>query len=384
MRRGPVVEWRRPVGGGYGGISVARGRAFVMDRQTKPAERERIVALDAACGNVLWVHEYPVRYGNLDYGNGPRATPTVLDGRVYTLGAVGHLCCLDAETGRLLWSKDLVGKFGAQAPTWGLAASPIVFEDLLIVHAGLPRGSLTAFDRQSGDERWRALDDPAGYATPILIQRPWGTQLIAWTPLHVTALDPRTGKLDWEIPYAVNFGVSIAMPVLHENTIVVSGYWEGTKAIRLGPDRSDAELLWEENRNLRGLMSQPLARAGFGYLLDKQHGLTCFEIETGKKRWDDDHQATPRARSPQATFVWLLEQDDRALTLNADGELLLVRMTPKAFEELARFKLIPPTEKSLIWAYPAYAGQHVYARSDEEIVCARLPVERTVNPRAAP
>ncbi len=107
-----------------------------MDRQQQPSEVERILAFDAATGRPLWKHEYPVTYGNLDYGNGPRAAPTIHDGRVYTLGAVGHVTCLDVTSGKLLWSHDCVGEMQAKVPVWGLAASPVIWHDLAIIHAG--------------------------------------------------------------------------------------------------------------------------------------------------------------------------------------------------------------------------------------------------------
>jgi len=119
----PVV-WRQPVGGGYGGLAVSGGRLYVQDKQKEPAEQERVLCCDAASGELLWQHAYPVQYGKLDYGNGPRATPTIHDGRVYTLGAVGHVHCLDAGTGEVLWRHDLVQDFGAKLQEWGLAASP--------------------------------------------------------------------------------------------------------------------------------------------------------------------------------------------------------------------------------------------------------------------
>jgi hypothetical protein len=150
--------------------------------------------------------------------------------------------------------------------------------------------------------------------------------------------------------------------------VFVAGYWEGSKAIRLGQQPEEVELAWEENNSLRGLMSQPLYRGGYAYLLDKRFGLTCFELSTGRKLWDDENRLTPRDRNPQATLVWLGD-GDRAISLNADGELILIRLAPTGYEEQARTQLIGPT-----WAHPAYTGCHVYARDDKQIVCAELPV----------
>ncbi len=364
---GLSVAWRRPIGGGYAGVVVAGGRVYTMDRQSGSEEVERVLCFDAETGKPLWTQSYRALYGDLDYGSGPRAAPTVYDGRVYTLGAVGHLYCLDAESGRVLWSKDTVVELKAERPAWGFAASPVIWKHLVIAHIGArPTGSLVAFDRMTGKEVWRGSDDPAGYCTPILIHHNGHAQLICWTPENVLGLSPDTGEVYWSIPYKVTNGVSIATPIFQEGIVVVSGYWEGTKAIRLGKIPQEATLLWTENRYLRALMSQPLYRDGYVYLLDKFHGLTCFKLQTGEKIWDDGNRMTPKGRNPQATMV-RAGDTDRVLALNAEGELILARFTLDGYEEQSRTRIIGRT-----WAHPAYAGGWVYARSDEELVCVRL------------
>ena len=125
-KAGPPVVWKQPLGGGFAGVVVADGRAITMDRQTKPREVERVVCHAAATGKLLWKHEYPVRYGKLSHGTGPRAAPTIHQGRVYTLGAMGHACALDAASGRRIWSIDTVKELRAKLPEWGFAASPVM------------------------------------------------------------------------------------------------------------------------------------------------------------------------------------------------------------------------------------------------------------------
>lgn len=362
--------WRHDLGGGYGGIAVSGGRVCVMDRQREPEDIERILCFDAVTGEQLWSHAWPVDYTNVAYDNGPRSTPTMVQGRVVTLGAVGYLFCFDAANGRVIWSKDLVVDFGARVPIWGLSASPVVFESLVIVHVGAePNGCLLAFDLRTGEERWRTLPDPAGYATPILIEPDGTPQLVAWTPTHVRSVNPVNGKSLWSVPFEATYGSSIADPIFHDGLILVSSYYEGSLAIRIPVRDAKPETIWHERRNLRGLMSQPLYRDGRGYLIDKRHGLTCFEFATGKKIWDDDNRLTPKGRNPQATLVWL-NDDDRALALNADGELVLIRLNPQGYHEESRTKILGET-----WAHPAYAGNCVYARSNTEIVCVVLPAD---------
>jgi outer membrane protein assembly factor BamB len=186
---GPRVVWRKPIGSGYAGITASEGRIYTLDLESpiqptpkgasndrKPDGMERILCFDAASGEKLWSHKYAVKYGTMGgYANGPRTSPTIHDGRVYTLGAVGHLHCLDARTGKVIWSHDRVAKFGAQVPEWGLAGSPVMDGDHVIVHLGAKDGGcVIAFDRHSGKEKWRSLDDPAGYCTPAVFNTPAG------------------------------------------------------------------------------------------------------------------------------------------------------------------------------------------------------------------
>jgi outer membrane protein assembly factor BamB len=361
--------WRQPIGGGYAGIAVAGGRVYTLDHEKVPGGKgkdgpdghERVLCFDAADGRLLWSHRYATTYGGLGgYDNGPRAMPTVHDGRVYTLGAVGHFFCFDAATGKIHWQKDMVRDYRARVPEWGFAAAPVLDGDRVIVHTGAePEGCLIAFDHVHGTEVWRSLPDPAGYATPILIDAPGGRQLVAWTPENVRGLDPRTGRLLWTVPYKVTYGVSIATPIYQEGIVFVTGYWEGSKAVRLGPGATDATLLWEDRRQLRGLMAQPLYRDGCAYSIDKTAGLVCFELRTGKKLWDDGNRLTPAGRNPHASLVWL-NDGDRALALNAAGELVLARLNRTGYQEQTRTRLLDGN----VWAHPAFAGRHVYARSD--------------------
>lgn len=361
--------WKAEIGGGYAGVTVAGGCVYVLDRQTEPEEVERVLCLDAGSGERLWAHAYPVEYGNLDYGSGPRAAATVEREHVYTVGSLGDVHCLDAASGKVLWDCHLQDDFGGRLPMWGYAGSAFIVGDLVIVlPGGAKDASIVALEKCTGRMVWSSLSDEPGYATPILIDVDGEQQLICWTAANVRALDPATGRLQWTVPYKVTYGVAIATPVYHRGVVLVSGYWEGSKAIRPGRNGGEAELLWEENRYLRGLMSQPLCRGDHVYLLDKQYGITCFELKTGRKLWDDKNTATPRGRNPQASLV-RLGDSERVLLLNAEGELILAELTPDGYREHARAAVIGRT-----WAHPGYAGSRVYARSDEELVCVELPV----------
>jgi outer membrane protein assembly factor BamB len=387
------VQWQAQIGGGYAGVIIADGRCLVFDKVGAPKgktpakqdsgsdaeknaqqELERLHCFDALTGATRWTHQYEQAYGDLDYGNGPRATPTVHGDRVYVLGALGKLYCLNLDSGKPIWSKDLVKDFNGRPPMWGYAASPMVYEsndsdkkDVLIVVGGGANGfGVLALDLDTGQLQWNSLNDEAGYSWPVVARRKSGDQLVYWSPTHIRGLAAKTGKPLWEIPYKITYGVAIATPIVHNDVALVCGYWAGSRAIKLTDDPSNTKLLWQENKFLRGLMSQPLYRDGLVYLLDKQYGLTCFEFATGKKLWDDKNQVTPRARNPQASLVWAGD-DDRILALNSEGELVMGKCNKSGFTELSRSKIIGPT-----WAHPAYSGNRVYARDDSQVVCVKL------------
>src|SRR5262245_13400979 len=207
---GPKVLWRREIGGGFTGPAIAGGKVYVMDRQgeqfakgkeapTKAGLRgsERILCLDAADGKLLWKHEYVCLY-TIRYARGPRTTPVVHGGKVYTLGAMGDLFCLDAAGGKVLWSKNLAKEYKTKPPVWGYAAHPLVDGDTLYTLAGGDGSAVVALDKDSGKERWRALTvEEVGYAPPVMIEAGGQRQLIVWHTEALNSLNPKTGEVLW-------------------------------------------------------------------------------------------------------------------------------------------------------------------------------------------
>lgn len=363
-KREPQRLWRLPIGPGYGGVTVSDGRVYVMDRQKQPQGVERVLCIDAASGKQLWEHHYAADYGSMEYGSGPRASVTLAHGKAWTLGATGIACCLDAERGTVLWQRDTVAELGARVPQWGFAASPVLDAERVLLHVGVKEGSVVALQADSGAEIWRGGPDPAGYCTPELITHTGSRQLIAWGPKNIQSLDPTTGRLLWSWPYPITYGVSIAQPLYQDGILLVSGYWHGAKALRLGPQPT---LLWEDEKNICGLMSAPLCKDGTVFMLDKKRGLQAFELRTGRILWSDDGQLTPEDRNPQMSLVWMDEAHDLAALLNASGELVYVRITAQRREEIARWQVIGKT-----WAHPAFAGNKIFARDDKELVAWSL------------
>lgn len=369
--RQPREVWRAKIGGGFGGVTVADGRVFVMDYEKSP-EREQVLCFDLAAGTPLWSVAWDVKYGKMDYGTGPRASVVVeaIDGKpvAYALGATGMASCLDAVTGKVIWQVDTQKTCGAKVPTWGFSASPFIRKETVILHVGAsPGGALLALDRRTGAEVWRAGGDPAGYCTPELIEHEGHSQLIAWGPENIQSFDPDTGKAFWTYPYKITYGVSIAQPHYSNGVLLVSGYWHGTKAFRLGKSPSEVSLLWEQEKEICGLMSAGLSKNGRVYLRDKNKGLVCFDIETGNIRWSDENKLSPGGRNPQFSMVWLDESRDLVALLNSDGELVYARLGEKGAEEVARHQVIGKT-----WAHPAFVGNRVIARSDTDLAAVDL------------
>ena len=365
--------WQYKVSPGYSGVTVANALAYLMDKPSgENGEQERVICVNVNSGELVWEYVYPVNYAKLDYGKGPRASVTVNNGKAYGMGAMGHAFCLDAKLGNKIWSRNLVEEEGSPPPIWGYSSSPEPYNDVILFHAGGESGNVLALDATSGITRWKVGDDKkAGYAPPILIRMDDREQLICWGPNKIMGLPVGGGSPYWNIPYAVKYGVSIAKPIFVDGTVLVCGYWNGSRAIKLAKNGYDAEILWAEEEALRGLMAQPLHREGIIYLLDRSNGLTAFELKTGKILWRDGHKLTAAGRNPHATLIWLSKTGGGALSLNAEGELVYLDLSPEGFDEHWREQVCGET-----WAHPAYTGSKILARDDRSLYCWELPVAK--------
>jgi len=189
------VRWRVSISGGYSGPTVAQGRVYVTDLQTDPDSVERVHCFDWKTGGSLWNFQYDCVYKRIGYMAGPRAAVSIDDGRAYSLGTMGHLHCLDAATGQLLWKKLPDVDYKVRVPMWGITSAPLVDGDLVIVQLGAEGACLLAFDKKTGAERWRALDDKPSYSAPIIIQQAGRRVLVCWTGDNVAGLNPASGEV---------------------------------------------------------------------------------------------------------------------------------------------------------------------------------------------
>jgi hypothetical protein len=307
----------------------------------------------------------------------------VYDGRAYSLGSTGRLFCLDAAYGRVLWEHNLKERYSIRLPNWGIAASPVVEDDLVIVQiGGKGDACLAAFDRITGQPRWQALPDDASYSAPIVLDQAGRRVLICWTGNRIVGLDPATGRLYWEYPFPwEKWPIGIATPVVQDDNLLISEAHKGTLLLRLSPTDTKIEKRWHRRREdledeaaLHCLISTPYIDGQYIYGADSSGVLRCLRLDTGQQVWED-HTAVPENR--WAT-IHLVRNADRTWLFNERGELIIARLTPDGFDEISRAKLIDPTTDQLrrrdgvTWSHPAFAYGHVFARNDKELVCANL------------
>jgi outer membrane protein assembly factor BamB len=389
---GAPVRWRTPIGAGYTGPAVAEGRVFTADyRRTPAGQVERALCLDEQSGHVLWTYENPeVRYGDLPYGTGPRATPTVDGDRVYVLGAVGDLYCLAVKDGELLWKVNFKKDFKARQATWGFASAPLAWGDLVICLAGsAPDGKVIALDRRTGHEVWRGLPNKGStaYAAPIVLQAGGVDQLIQWHEGAVSSLDPNTGRVFWEQPFKGDLLVST--PVTDGNLLFVSAFFNGPMMLELAPDKPAAGLLWRgksqseiDTDGLHCMTSTPVILDAHVYGVCSYGQLRCLDARTGQRLWETQEVTREKARWASA----FLTRNGRRFFINNDrGELIIAEFSPQGYHEISRMNLIKPTTPgggkrelgAVNWVLPAYANRHILIRNDEEIIRVSLEAPAT-------
>lgn len=378
------IRWRAEVANGYSGPTVANGRVYITDRLTSPNEFERVHCFDAMTGERIWSHSYESSYKKVGYPNGPRASVTVNDGRAYSLGSMGHFLCFDAANGDVLWSKDLYNEYKIKMPIWGIAASPLVEENLVIVQiGGSDNACLVAFDKVSGKEKWRALNDKASYSAPVIIEQAGKRILVCWTGNNVAGLDPMTGKLHWQHPFTpVKMVLNIATPVFENGYLFVSGFYDGSLLLKVSQDELSVEKVWRrrgkserDTDSLHCCISTPIIQGDYIYGVDSYGELRCLDLKTGDRIWESLN-ATPKDRWSN---IHMVRHEDKIWMFNESGELIISKLSPQGFHEISRTRLIEPTTgqlnrggKGVCWSHPAYANKHIYIRNDRELVCADL------------
>lgn len=386
---GPEIKlrWRAKISGGYSGPTVADGRVFVTDRVTEPEEMERVHAFDWQTGQPLWTFSYPCVYRNVSYRTGPRASVTVHEGLAYALGTMGHLHCLDAKTGAVLWKKIPNEDWEVDVPTWGVAAAPLVVGDLLVVQIGAKGACVVALDRKTGEVRWKALNDPASYSAPMLITQAGRQIVVCWTGERLAGLDALTGNLVWEVPFSHRRWIDgIITPVWdpETNRLFVSCFDCGSLLLQLERDNLTVKTIWQrkgaseiQTDALHILMGNPILQEKWIFGVDSYGQFRCLDARNGDRIWED---LTLTSQVRWGT-LHMVQHEDRVWMFNDQGELMITKLSSQGVQVVSKAKLLSPTRGQLnrgqgvTWSHPAFAYRHVFNRNDEEIVCADLSEE---------
>jgi outer membrane protein assembly factor BamB len=365
-KEGPPVVWQKKVGQGFSGPAVAAGRLILFHRLDN---KETVECLDAKTGKSFWTIDYPTVYRD-DFGfdEGPRATPAIAEERVYTYGAEGALHCLDLQKGTDLWSKNIKAEFHAGKGFFGIACSPLVEGDVVLLNAGGRDGAgIVALDRKDGKVLWKATNDEASYSSPTAATINGRRYAFVLTRANLVGLDPVSGKVIFQFPFRppISSSVSAATPLVIGDSIFLSASYD-TGAVLLRIKETGPEKAWASDEGLCNHYATSVHHNGFLYGIhgrtdpgfEPAASLRCIELATGKVRWDQ--QAFGAA-------VITLAGDD-LLILTEKGELIRAPASSAAFKPSARAQILP----NQVRAHPALADGMLYARSKDRLVCVDL------------
>lgn len=346
------VAWKAKVGIGYSSFSVAEGKAYIMGWQNG---QDTVYCFEAESGKPIWTHSYECPKMDKYHPGGPGATPTYHDGRLYTISKPGHFFCLDANTGKVLWKKDLTQELGGQVPTWGFTSSAVVDGDHVIVDAG----TVGAFDRKTGAKKWASRVMPAGYATPILFERGGKPLLAVFNGEGLVLLDRATGKQVGGYEWKTQYDVNAASPIIKGDYIFISsGYGRGAAMLQMQPDGSITKL-WE-NTDMKNQMNPSVLIGDAIYGVDGNTGqanaLICMSAQTGKILWKQDGLGCGA----------LMAADGKLIIFSEKGELVVAEAVTQGYKELARAQLTG----SRSWTVPVLSNGRIYCRNDRgDVVC---------------
>jgi outer membrane protein assembly factor BamB len=357
----PQLIWKQPIGEAWSGFSVVGNRAVTQEQDD---EDELVVCYELLTGKKLWEHRYPAFYDNPIGGVGPRATPTIEEDRVYALGAVGDFMCLDIATGDPIWSFNVLDKHGATIPEWGMAGSPLIYKNLVILSVGGRKdNSLVAYDKLSGDYVWSGGSDKVHWSSPVVYEIAGKIQVLAFNNSALFAHDIKDGTVLWEYPWETKGQPHVAVPVLvpGDRILLSSGYGKGAELLQISNNvdgEQSAERIWR-TLHLKAKFNNYFFKDGYVYGLDDGM-LTCIDVETGRRTWKKG-----RYGHGQNILVGNL-----MLLTSERGEVLLVEPVPEEPLVLGTFEAL----EGKSWNPPALVGEYLLLRNHLEAALYRLPL----------
>lgn len=359
--QGPTVAWDKAVGSGYSGPVVAGGRLILLHRQ---GDEETVECLEAATGKPVWKQAYPTSYRD-DFGfdNGPRATPLIGAGAVYTMGADGVLTSLDFASGKLIWQRALNREYQVRKGFFGVGTSPMLEGDLLLVNVGGRNAGIVALDRRTGKEVWKATDHEASYSSPVAATVGGRRLVFFLTREGLAALDPRDGAVRFSKHWRSRSQASVnaASPLVVGDEVFISACYN-TGALLLRFDKARADEIWSNDEAMSNHYGTCVYRDGFLYGFDgrQEEGarLRCVEWKTGKVRWTKERFGCGS----------MILADGHLFIVNEGGELVCVEATPTVYREKARAAVLSSPVRAAI----ALADGRLYARDGKKIVCWNL------------
>lgn len=348
---GPPLVWKASgAGRGYSSFSLANGKLFTMGLR---GDREFVIAFDIASGKEAWATAHPSGAFQNDRGDGPRGTPTVEGDRVYALGGNGDLSVLDARTGKMVWTKNILREFSARNITWGISESPLIVGNKLLVNAGGAGASIVALNKSDGSVIWKSQSDRAGYSSAIPVELNGGTQVVFFTHQRAVGLDLKDGRLLWEYARAANEVANAATPIARGNRIFISSdYGTGGGVVEIKPDGTAQEVWF--NKDMRNHHSSSVLVGDHLYGFSSSF-LTAMKFDTGEMAWRDRSVG-------KGSLVYA---DGRLYCFSEQGVVGLVEATPTGYVEKGRFRI---EQGSLpTWTHPVVAGGRLYIRDQDTI-----------------
>jgi outer membrane protein assembly factor BamB len=360
----PKELWRQNIGLGWSAFAVVGDYAFTQEQRE---DKELVVCYELKTGKVRWKHEHEVRFKDKQGGDGPRATPTVVEGRVYTVGGTGILDCIDGATGKNLWTRDILAENDLSNLIWGKSCSPLVFDDKVIVTGGKEKkDSLLAYDRDSGKPLWKVGDDDASYSSPALATLAGMKQILSVNAHSVTGHDPHDGKVLWNYSWPGQMAkASQPVPLSGDRVFLSAGYNVGCVMLHIarGSDgKWTAESVWVGRNKMCTQFSNVVVAHNYAFGLDCRE-LACIDLESGERKW----------KGKTYNFGQILLVGDLIVVQAEDGFVALVEANPNEFKEVARL----PALHDMTWNNPALSGPYLLLRNDKEAVCYRVPVQET-------